>query len=154
MKTISKPQITKIHVLLNQNGWIGDKAEIVTAITDGRTTSTRELTFEEAGQMIQYLSEHNPYERMKSLIFSLAYQAGIIYGTTNADKKMNAAKLDMFLQSRGSVKKKLNVMNIAELTKTHRQFQAIARASAKSRDNKEAANAVGKLLSELDMVTA
>lgn len=154
MKPVSKPQIGKIHVLLNQNGWMHEKAEIVAAISDGRTTSTRELSSMEAIQMIRYLSEHNPGERMKALIFSLAYQAGIIYGSSPADKKINAAKLDLFLQDRGTVKKKLNAMGIPDLTRTLKQFQAIVRSVSRAKENKEASSAVDRLLKELDLATA
>lgn len=154
MKPVSKPQIGKIQVLLNQNGWMHEKAEIVAAISDGRTTSTRELTSMEAIQMIRYLSEHNPGERMKSLIFSLAYQACIIYGSSPADKKINAAKLDLFLQDRGTVKKKLNAMGIPDLTRTLKQFQAIVRSVSRAKENKEASSAVDRLLKEMDLATA
>ncbi len=153
MKTITKPQLAKIHVLLNNSGMLDEKKDIVLAETNGRTESSRELSFEEAKNLIGRLVEYDPKERQKSLIFTLAYRSGIIYGSTGEDKKMNAAKLNMFLKDRGAVKKGLHEMNLPELIKTHRQFEAIAKNTQKSKDNKQATKAVGSLLNELNIST-
>lgn len=154
MTYATKPQISKIHVLLTKLGMIEDKKEIVKTVTAGRTESTKELLFNEARHLIKDLAEHSPDERMKSLIFSLAYQCGIIYGSTNEDKKINAAKLNLFLRERGAVKKELNAMSYHELRKTHSQFEAILRNTKKSRDNKQAQKVVGDLLQELNLSTS
>lgn len=153
MKTITKPQIAKIHVLLNNNGMLDDKKQIVRTITSGRTESSRELSFEEAIHLIKQLVEYDPKERQKALIFSLAYRAGIIYGSTGEDKKINAAKLNLFLKERGVVKKELHAMDFAELVKTHRQFEAIVKNTQRNKDNKLAKKAVGSLLNELNIST-
>ena len=88
MKSINPGQLKKLHFLLGRLGWMDDKKVIVSQITGGRTESSRELTFEEARDLLQQLSEYDdPSERMKSLIFSLAYRAGIIYGSTGINKK-------------------------------------------------------------------
>ena len=151
MQTATKPQISKIHVLLNNLGIIEQKAEIVYDLSKGRTDSTKGLTLDEARRLITSLSEYDPKERQKSLIFSLAYQAGIIYGSSPDDKKMNAAKLNLFLRERGAVKKELNSMNYNELTKTHRQFEAIVKSTVKSADNKQADMVVKHLLNEFNI---
>lgn len=153
MKYASKPQIAKIHVLFGQLGLTESKRDIIVQFSNGRTESSKELYFEEAKSLIIRLSEHSPNERIKSLIFSLAYQAGIIYGSTGEDKKINAAKLNIFLRERGTVKKELNAMSYLELVKTHRQFEAIAKNSRASKDKKEAGNAVKMLLDELNIAT-
>ncbi len=151
MKTITKPQIAKIHVLLNNKGWLDQKKEIILDASDGRTASSKELTIEEARHLIIMLAEHDPAERLKSLVFSLAYQAGIIYGSSADDKKINAAKLNLFIMERGAVKKELNKMNYTDLVKVHRQFEAIVRSTQKSKNNKEANNVVANLLNELSI---
>lgn len=127
---------------------------MISNATNGRTESSKGLSFEEARRLIKDLAEYDPRERMKSLIFSLAYRSGIIYGSTGEDKKINAAKLNLFIKQRGAVKKPLNDMNYAELIKTHRQFEAIAKSTQKTADNKEADAAVKHLLSELDLPTS
>lgn len=151
MKTISKPQLTKIHVLLAQAGLMADKKQIVANFSNNRTQSSRELSFDEAKRLITSLSEHSPMERIKSIIFSLAYKSGIIYGTGIDDKKINAAKLNLFLKERGTIKKELNQMNYTELVRTHRQFWAIARTANASMDKKQAEKLVISLLEELNL---
>lgn len=147
----SKNQIQKIHVLLNQLGFLDQKAEIIWQLTNGRTESTRKISIEEAKLLIRNLSEFDPSERIKSLIFSLAYQAGIIYGNTMDDKRMNVAKLNLFLKERGAVKKELKELNYQELIKIQRQFEAILRNQKKTQDNKEAKTAVKYLLDEFNL---
>lgn len=151
MKMINRAQIAKIHILLAQNNSMDMKKEIIHAFTDGRTASTKELSYAEGRLLIQRLAEYDPKERLKSLIFSLAYQAGIIYGKTGEDKKINAAKLNLFLKERGTVKKELNKMDVAELHRVHTQFQAIVNATRSSKLNREAAGAVDSLLKELNL---
>ena len=151
MKLISKAQLSALHALLNNTGMLEDKKELIYNTTDGRTESSKELTFEEAKLLISRLSEFDPKARQRSLIFSLAYQAGIIYGSTPDDKKINAAKLNMFLKERGTIKKELNAMTLPELIKTHRQFEGIVSNTKKSETNKEAGKLVKHLLDELDL---
>ncbi|MDP9076272.1 MAG: hypothetical protein M3O71_02515 [Bacteroidota bacterium] len=152
MQTATIPQISKIHVLLNKLGLIDQKAEIVYNLSNGRTESSKQLTIEEARRLITNLAEYDPTERQKSLIFSLAYKAGIIYGSSPDDKKMNAAKLNLFLKERGAVKKELNAMTYADLVKVHRQFEGIVKNTTKSADNKQADKAVKHLLDEVNLV--
>jgi len=152
MQNATKPQIAKIHVLLSNLGITEQKIEIVYNLTNGRTQSTKDLTIDEARRLITSLAEYDPCERQKSLIFSLAYQAGIIYGSTTDDKKMNTAKLNMFLKERGAVKKELNAMNFSELVKTHRQFEAMVKAVKASNDKKQVEKELRHMLNEFDIV--
>lgn len=151
MKTITPPQLSKLHVLLNNNGMLSEKRDIIRKVSDGRTESSKELSYDEAKYLIGVLVEYDPKERQKSLIFSLAYRAGIIYGSTGEDKKINAAKLNLFLKERGAVKKELNTMDISELIKIHRQFEAIVKNNDKSKQNKEAKKVVSNMLDELGL---
>ena len=153
MRNATQPQITKIHVLLTKLGLLDEKALIIYNLTEGRTESTKELSIEEARHLIMNLSEYDPSERLKSLIFSLGYQADILYGTSDADKKMNAAKLNLFLKERGAVKKELNAMTYQELVKIHRQFEAIVKNTRKSWERKHADKVVTNLLDELNINT-
>lgn len=153
MKYANVAQIQKLHVLLNKLGIIDEKQQIVYNTTEGRTTSSKELSFDEARQLIMSLSEYDPKERIKSLVFSLAYKAGIIYGSTDTDKKINTAKLNLFIREKGTIKKNLNEMDYSELIKTHRQFEAIVKNNQKSKDKKQADNLVTNLLNELNLNT-
>jgi hypothetical protein len=151
MQTATTPQITKIHVLLSSLGITEQKAEIVYNLSNGRTESTKQLTVDEARRLISSLSEYDPKERIKSVIFSLAYKCGIIYGSTADDKKNECCKTEYVFKRSGSGKKLLNDMTYIELVKTHRQFEAMLTNANKSRDNKEANKIVGHLLSEINL---
>lgn len=151
MQNITKKQITKLHVLLNQLGLMQYKRTLIADFTDGRTTSSKELTGKEAKEIIDALSRQSPLERQKKAIWYLAHKAGIIYGNTKEDNLMNAAKLDMFLENRGTVRKPLQKMSFNELKQTHRQFEGIITNNKKTADNKYARKQTDKLLNELQI---
>ena len=142
---ITKPQLQKIHVLLNQMGLIDNKAELVSSFSNGRVTSTKELTMEEAGFFIRHLCNYDPLEKMRSKVFALAYEAGIIWGDSPADKKMNFIKLNDFLKERGAVKKDINRMTKSELIKTVNQFQQILKHDETSISNKSIKNMLKRM---------
>ena len=149
MIPITKAQITKIHVLFSQMNLLEDKKEFVKQFSNGRVTSTKDMEINEARGLLKYLSDYDPLEAMRRRVFHLAYDAGIIYGATPEDKRMNSAKLSKFLKERGAVKKELNKMDKAELQKTVGQFQQIIKHNE--------INAAGKvtknLLDELNIPT-
>lgn len=150
MQYITKDQLKKLHVLLNQLGLIDDKKEIVSHYSKGRTESSRELTIAEAGALISALAGNDGNDRMRRKVFALAYEAGIIYGDTPEDKKMNAIKLNQFLLKSGTVKKELNKLTYTELVKTVSQFNQIVRHSNES----SAAKQTRSLLNELNIQTS
>lgn len=152
MKTVTIPQIKKIHTLLNNIGALDDKKEIIMAFTGGRTESTKELSLFEARDLIQQLSHNDPREKHRKAVVYLAYKAGIIYGNTKEDYQMNRVKLNMFLKERGAIKKDLEKMDLLELKQTHKQFEAIIRNNNKSKDNKDAKRLADALLNELGIV--
>src|SRR5690349_11815232 len=111
MEKITKEQLQKLHVMLNQLGLMDEKSNMVYSVSNGRVTSSKELTKDEGRLMIEYLSKVDGSEKMRKKIFALAYQSKIIWGDTAEDKKMNAIKLNQFLNIKGAVKKDLNKMN-------------------------------------------
>ena len=132
-KPISKAQIAKIHVLLQQQGLMDEKASIVYSVSNGRTESTKELTCHEGRQMIGMLAteqDNTEADKRKAIfkaIYGLAWHMGIIYGNTKEDYHMNLAKLNVFCRQRGTVKKNLTEQNLIEMCRTHRQFEAMSR---------------------------
>lgn len=141
----------KLHVMISKLGLQELKEEIVYQFTAGRTSSSKLMSFNEARQLIMSLSKDDPRERMKGLIFSLAYKTGLIYGETDLDKKLNSIKLNGFLLERGAIKKELNKMTYDELAITRRQFQAMLKNTQKSDDLKQAKNLVDDLLQGLNI---
>ena len=150
IRPITTAQLSKIHVLLNQFGIMEDKADLVSQFTNGRETSSKKLTFNEAKSILQHLSRFDPCDKMRKKVFSLAYEAEIIYGDTQADKKINAAKLNMFLLHSGTVKKELNKMSKDELKKVVNQFYMIIKHKEESKVNKNTT----EMLSGLGISTA
>jgi hypothetical protein len=147
---ITTDQLKKLHVLLNQLGLMDEKVNFVYTASNGRATSSKDLTVMEAKSIIEHLSRYDGNDRMRKKIFALAYEAGIIYGDSPADKKMNAAKLDSFLKERGTIKKSLNQLSKDELIKTVNQFEQIK----KHADENKAGRATKNVLAELGISTA
>ena len=146
-KLITPKQVSKLHALLFQSGLMDNKRELVYEVSDHRTTSCKELTYPEVTRLIGYLEDVSGADKLRRKVFALAYQAGIIYGDTPEDKKMNTAKLNRFLIERGAIKKELSKMTQPELIKTVRQFAAIAKHNEESHHNKE----IKSLLNELNL---
>lgn len=128
-KPITTAQIKKIHTLLNQQGLMDEKRTIIHSVSSGRTDSTKELTLNEARQLISLLLGGNEDREKKQKIFKaiygLAWKMDIIYGDTDEDYQMNIAKLNVFCRQRGTIKKNLTEQNLIEMRKTHRQFEAM-----------------------------
>lgn len=136
MKKITNAQLSKIHVLISQLQIIDQKQQLIYSFTNGRETSSKEMTLNEATQLIKHLAASDPCERMRKKCFALAYEAGIIWGDTPEDKKMNAVKLNQFLLYRGAVKKEINRMNKNELVKVVTQFEYIMQHKGQTEANK------------------
>ena len=139
----------KLHVLFNQLGLMDSKVEFVYNVSGGRATSTKDLTMDEARQLIEHLAKFDGNDKMRKKVFALAYEAGIIWGDTPDDKKMNAAKLDKFLKERGAVKKSLNSLTKEELIKVVNQFSQVK----KHTDDSKAGKMVKNLMNELKIPT-
>lgn len=150
---ITTAQNAKLHTLLSQLGLMDCKKDLLLHYTSGRTDSARELTMEEARDLISQLAAKDPRQRHIKAIWHLAHRAGIIYGDSAEDNQINAAKLNLFLKSRGTVKKELRSMNLDELKKVHRQFEGIVSNNRKAADNKQAREATQHLLDELNITT-
>ena len=144
---ITPKQITKLHALLTESRMMDNKQALVREVTNGRATSSKELTSSEVTVLINYLEDILGKDKLRGKIFALAYAAGIIYGDTVDDKKMNSAKLNSFLLQRGTVKKEIGKMDKHELMKTVNQFAAIVKHNEQGKQNK----VVNSLLNELNL---
>jgi hypothetical protein len=70
--------------------------------------------------------------RMRRKVFALAREAGMIWGETAEDKRMNAAKMDAFLMAHGYIKQPLNAFTFAQLPKLVTQFEQIVKHNART----------------------
>lgn len=150
MKKISTPQLTKIHVLLSQFNLMEAKQDLVFEFSNGRETSSKNLTFEEARALLSALSKMDVLDKMRRKIFALAYDAKIIWGSSKEDRQINLAKLNMFLNEKGTVKKDINKMNKEELSKTISQFVQIVKHNQENAVRKSVRN----ILSETGISTS
>lgn len=134
-KALSPAQLKKLQTMFSKLGFEPeDKKALISLLTDGRATSTKDITFDEAKHLISHLSgETEPdkaaYQeqcrKVVGQIYRLSYEIGMSFGDTPEDKLMNCAKINKFCRERGTVKKNISEMNLQELRKTHRQFEAM-----------------------------
>lgn len=134
-KPLSPAQLKKIQTMFTKIGFESeDKQGIISSLTRGRATSTKDITFEEAKILINYLAGKTDQGKaayqtecrnIVKQIYRLSYEVGMSYGDTPEDKLMNCAKINKFCRERGTVKKNITEMNLAELKKTKKQFEAM-----------------------------
>lgn len=147
---ITAPQLKKLNFLISKLNLQEEKAALINSTSRNRTQSSKELTKAEAafliGKLDEVLNQNNKTnEPMIRKIFALAYDAEIIYGNTIEDKKMNTAKLNLFIKERGTVKKELKQMNSSELLKTINQFKKIVKHHLESKAKKATDNLMKEL---------
>lgn len=134
-KLLSPAQLKKIQTMFAKLGFEPeDKQGIISSLTKGRVTSTKDITFEEAKVLINYLMGKTDQKKeayqaecrdIVRQIYHLSYEVGMSYGDTPEDKLMNCAKINKFCRERGTVKKNITEMNLTELKKTKKQFEAM-----------------------------
>lgn len=153
-------QNRRLYQLLNQTGQVHFKAELVASFTGGRSLSSKDLTPNEARELIAHLERQvvaepkkpveipdSPSQRMRKKIFALCYQMGYIYGEKPEDKKMNQAIVLRMVERNGYLKPKpLNSYSESELVQLVSQFEAMQR-----NNNKQAARVlVRELVAEMN----
>lgn len=147
-RMISPAQLKKLHAKLNESGLMDLKRDMIADCTDGRTTSSRELTFSEAKCLIEALSDSDERQRQIRAIYHLAYETGVIYGDSDEDKRMNTAKLNLFCRNRGTVKKDIVLQSLSELKRTHRQFERIYSSMADKQERQKSMEQLEYCLAE------
>lgn len=143
--SLTNAQIRKIQTLFSKLGFSKeDKKDILSRLTLNRASSTKDLRKDEAKYLIDYLEGNNEVKRayydkclkeVKS-IYKLSYDIGMCYGDTYEDKMMNIAVINKFCRERGTVKKNIKEMDLKELRKTKKQFEAMLQNNMRSAVNK------------------
>lgn len=143
--SLTNAQIRKIQTLFSKLGFSKeDKKDILSRLTLNRASSTKDLRKDEAKHLIDYLEGNNEVKRayydkclkeVKS-IYKLSYDIGMCYGDTYEDKMMNIAVINKFCRERGTVKKNIKEMDLKELRKTKKQFEAMLQNNMRSAVNK------------------
>lgn len=121
-------QIQYIHAALHRKGLLAHKREMVASFTGNRTESSKDMTFEEAAEMLATLNDHQPDEdkrqKMVRHIIAMAHEMGWIKesgvvscesGVGTLKKKKDYSDLHAWVEKYGYLKKPLNKYSYAEL---------------------------------------
>lgn len=129
MELINKKQLSAIHVLLNKLDMMDDKKAIIEQYSNGRTSSSKELTILEAKALIGNLKSMIPEsedetksKKMKNKIIGMAHDIGWELG---ASGKIDMERLNRWCVHSGSFKKKLDEHSVSELTSLVSQFERV-----------------------------
>lgn len=122
MTVVTKKQLIIINTLLSKKGLSAEKAAIIQELTNGRTTSSRDLTCDEARLLISRLNagstQNTGADKMKNKILSMAHEM---------NWKLPGGKIDMahvnsWTEKYGYLHKKLNAYSYNELPRLVTQF--------------------------------
>jgi hypothetical protein len=115
-----------LHGLLTKRGLLEQKGIIVYGFTNGRSESCKDLSFEEAAEMIDYLKSQDKTgpgaNKMRRKIISLAHE---MHWHLNGTQAIDMPRLNGWCQKYGYLHKKLNDYTYKELPKLLTQFQLL-----------------------------
>lgn len=147
-KPISPLQLRALHAAC-RTARLDEEARhsMIYSFTSGRTSSSKDLSFDEARILISRLNTQED-ERLRNYmrkeganlcrsIYALSFDISFLNkdftSDTEEEKQMNLAKLNVFARSRSKARKNIAQMSLDELTDLKRQLEAIARKE----DNEE-----------------
>jgi hypothetical protein len=144
-KSISGEQLKALHATFRAHGMDDDaRHSCIYAFTEGRTESSKELTFEEARQLLTKLNPKNTMENDKvkemlrnesitvvKSIYHLSMKISFLNkefagSVSEEDKQMNIAKLNRWARTYSKSHKDIKKMTIGELRDLKKQLEAIA----------------------------
>lgn len=139
-KPISPGQMKALHATFRTKGFDEEERhDFISHFTNGRVSSTKELTFDEAKQMLECLNEADRKKKEREqaealnqvkAIFKLSFDISFLNKGFNNDSEeefeMNKAKLNMFARSKSASHKNVTEMNLNELKAFKKQLEAIA----------------------------
>lgn len=129
-------KVKAINATLAKMGLMSDKADIVLNATDGRTTHSSAMSFEEARALLLALNRNvkttqapvKPTQKMVNKLFAMAHQMGwiteeTIVSPTGMIKKKNYSRLYEWVTKYGYLHKPLNQYSYKEMPKLVSQFE-------------------------------
>ncbi len=126
-KPITPKQIQLISTLIHKQGLTHHKAEIMEGVSNGRTTSTKGLTMDEASDLIAHLTQTsrdtNVSSRLMKKLFAMAFEMGwcpeeaVVSEDGQIKKKRNYTRLHQWVEKYGYLKKPLRNYTYNELPK-------------------------------------
>lgn len=135
MKPVTNEQLRAIHAALHGKGLLENKREMVSSFTNGRSDSSKDLTHDEAAELLRSLNDYKPKEdprdKMIRSIIAMAREMGVVsresrVGTNGViEWKSNYDKLNEWMLTKSTCKKPLREYTYAELPKLVTQYRAI-----------------------------
>lgn len=130
MSAITYIQNKAMHSLLHQLGLMDQKKDLVEQCTNGRTTSSREMSRDEADYMIRLLKAQKQ-ERTGKQIGKVVHLLCLM-GYVRDNGQPNYDRINKFIQNIGSRNPrqvKLNYLTVSELNAVVTQVEQIYRKS-------------------------
>jgi len=146
-KPITPQQLRAFHAMcgkikMNEE----DRRAMIYSITNGRTSSSKDLTFDEARTLISQLNKDEDirvknaiyYESVKLCrgIYALSFKISFLNlgfsSDTEEEKQMNLAKINKFARSMSKAHKNVGQMSLDELGDFKKQLEAVARKEKES----------------------
>lgn len=127
-----------IYALLAKENLMHHKEDFALSYSDGRTTSTSELTFDEANNLIGYLQQgQKAYTstvdsavKIRRKIFHYCYLLGwAVYDKKAKREYVDYQKLDAWMLQYSYMKKKFREYKVSELPKLMQQFEQMFKAT-------------------------
>lgn len=126
MTPATAKQLQSIHAALHIKGLLRHKREMVSSFTNGRSESSRDMSFEEAADMLASLNDHVPDNERKNKmvrhIIAMAHEMGWISESVVVSresgvlqKKKDYSRLHGWVEKYGYLKKPLGKYSYAEL---------------------------------------
>ncbi len=127
---ISKQQLVCINTIISKRNIAKeDKEVMVQGFSAGRATSSKDLTFDEAAEMIKHLKDNDPHkdsiEKMKGKMMYYAREMGWYKINGKGKQVCDVQAIDNWCMKFGSVKRKLDSYTFEELPTILTQFQFV-----------------------------
>lgn len=133
MTPATKQQIIAVNTCLYRHNLMHDKANIISSFTNGRSTSSKDLTVQEANELLAAFNtkpaiDDDPRSPMIKKLFKMAHQLGWIKKHTVATncglfEKNDNSQLYGWVLKYGYLKKELRAYTYSELPKLVSQLE-------------------------------
>lgn len=137
MQPITKGQIIAINVAINKKGLADEKRKMIGDASNGRVTSTKDLSFDEAHSLLMFLNADTDNNQVKldrqvRKLFAIAYdlkwikEVSVIGKGGKLEKKKDFSVVYQWVKQYGYLKKELREYNEKELPALITQLQRVA----------------------------
>lgn len=134
-------QNKRLHALLTKTGLHVRKSELVLSFTSGRSSSSKDLSGNEARELINYLDSElqkqmrgikEKADKMRKKIISFAYQMNWTVPNQRGGFSADIQRINNWCLKSGYIKKPFNDFEYHELPKLVTQFENVYKSYLKS----------------------